>query len=198
MATKKKASTLLWALLLAFGLFAPTSLQASHQTPEIRVGQTLTEQHVRVGQSDIVVPDRLGQFDVTAQNRAWVNYVPWWYDASGSTLAPRRTLYHYTDDAGLDGITSSQKLNPSLKANNPNDVRYGNGQYLSDIVPGAKTNAQLSREFLNIPFQGKKFKNYVEIDVTDLPVKKGRDGVFVVPNETPLDLTGRIINSGSN
>ncbi len=116
----------------------------------------------------------------------------------GKLRTPKRTLYHYTDDAGLDGITRSRKLNPSLKANNPNDVRYGNGQYLSDIVPGTKTNAQLSRKFLNMPFQGKQFKNYVEVDVTDLPVKKGRDGVFVIPNETPLDLTGKIISSGSN
>jgi hypothetical protein len=55
-----------------------------------------------------------------------------------------------------------------------------------------------TREFLGLPFQGKRFKNYVEIDVTDLSVNKGRDGVFVVPNEKPLDLSGRIVGSGSN
>lgn len=112
--------------------------------------------------------------------------------------APRTTMYHYTDDAGLEGITSSQKLNPSLKANNPKDARYGNGQYLSDIVPGTMTNAQLSKAFLNMPYAGKKFKNYVEIDVTDLNVVKGRDGVYVVPNEAPLDLSGKIMSTGSN
>ena len=109
-----------------------------------------------------------------------------------------KSLYHYTDDAGLDGILSSKKLNPSLKANNPKDARFGDGQYLSDIAPGTKTCAQLSRCFIGQPFQGNKFKNYVEIDVTDLNVVKGRDGVFVLPNDKPLDLTNRILGSGAN
>ena len=69
---------------------------------------------------------------------------------------------------------------------------------MSDISPGTKTNAQLSREFIGIPFQGRNFKNYIKIDVTGLPLKKGRDGVFVVPNNTPLNLKNRIIDTGSN
>src|SRR5450830_747078 len=36
-------------------------------------------------------------------------------------------LYHYTNEAGLNGILDSGQLNPSLKALNPNDVRYDNG-----------------------------------------------------------------------
>ena len=44
-------------------------------------------------------------------------------------------LYHYTNEAGMQGILDSEALNPSLKAINPNDVRYDNGQYLSDIAP---------------------------------------------------------------
>ena len=107
-------------------------------------------------------------------------------------------LYHYTDNKGLDGITSSNKLNPSLKANNPNDARYGDGQYLSDIVPGSKTCAQLSRCFFGNPFQGKKVENYIEIDVRGLNVQKGRDGVYVVPGDKPLDLINRITDSGKN
>jgi hypothetical protein len=39
-------------------------------------------------------------------------------------------LYHYTNETGMNGIVDSKALNPSLKALNPNDVRYGNGQYL--------------------------------------------------------------------
>jgi hypothetical protein len=38
----------------------------------------------------------------------------------------------------------------------------------------------------------------VEIDVTGLNVIEGRAGVFVVPNEGPLDLTGRIVSWGAN
>uniref|UniRef100_UPI0023ED2E09 RHS repeat-associated core domain-containing protein n=1 Tax=Zooshikella ganghwensis TaxID=202772 RepID=UPI0023ED2E09 len=44
-----------------------------------------------------------------------------------------QTLYHYTSDEGLNGIVSSQKMYPSLKANNPKDARYGDGQYFTDI-----------------------------------------------------------------
>jgi hypothetical protein len=58
--------------------------------------------------------------------------------------------------------------------------------------------AQLSRCFIGQPFQGQRFTNFVEIDITGLNVVKGRNGVFVVPNEAPLDLTGKIIRSGSN
>lgn len=53
----------------------------------------------------------------------------------------KQTLYHYTNQKGLTGITESNQLNPSLKANNPNDARYGNGQYLSDIEPQTTTPA---------------------------------------------------------
>ena len=59
-----------------------------------------------------------------------------------------------------------------------------------------KTPAQLSRAFINVPYQGKKFTHYVAIDVTGLDVKKGRDGVFVIPNTDDLDLRNRIVGSG--
>jgi HYD1 signature containing ADP-ribosyltransferase len=108
----------------------------------------------------------------------------------------RQVLYHYTDEAGLAGITESNTLNPSLWRVGTKDVRYGNGQYVSDIVPGTKTPAQLSREFLGRPFHGDRFTNYVQIDATGLGAIQGRPGVFVIPNEVPLDLTGRLLGSG--
>jgi hypothetical protein len=108
------------------------------------------------------------------------------------------TLFHYTTEEGQKGILDSGQLNPSLKSVNPSDARYGNGQYLSDIAPGTKTGAQLSRSFINNPFQGARFTNYVEIDTSGLNVVQGRPGVFVVPGETPLDLTGRIVSWGAN
>jgi len=36
----------------------------------------------------------------------------------------------------------------------------------------------------------------IEIDVSGYDVVKGRDNVYVIPNDQPLDLTGKIINSG--
>ncbi len=110
----------------------------------------------------------------------------------------RSTLYHYTTEGGLNGILESGELRPSLKAVNPKDARYGNGQYLTDIVPGTKTLGQLSKAFIGIPYQGRKFSHYVEIDVTGLKVVKGRNGVYVVPNETALNLTGRIVSHGAS
>jgi hypothetical protein len=107
-----------------------------------------------------------------------------------------QTLYHYTNEAGLNSILQEGKLNPSLKAINPSDVRYGNGQYLSDISPGAMKPSQLSRAFINLPFQGRKFTHYLEINTGDLNVIRGRPGVYVVPNEVPLNLNDRVISSG--
>src|SRR5437588_13046976 len=98
------------------------------------------------------------------------------------------TLYHYTDRAGLDGILQTQVLLASMAASHPRDVRYGNGQYLTDVVPGTKTSAQLSRLLYGHPFLGHRCTHYVEIDVTGLTVRRGRIGVYVIPSEQPLDL----------
>lgn len=92
----------------------------------------------------------------------------------------------------------TQELRPSLEINKPNDVRYGDGQYVSDIPPRTKNSDELSRAFINNPFQGVKFSHYIEVDITDLQVVKGRDGVYVIPNDKSLDLTGRIISYGEN
>ena len=116
---------------------------------------------------------------------------------ANASQAPSRTiLYHYTNEEGQNGILSSQLLKASTKASNPNGVRYGDGQYLSDIVPGSKTPAQLSRAFLNVPYQGQKFTHYVAIDVTGLNVVKGRNGVYVIPNSNNLDIKNRIVGKG--
>ena len=116
--------------------------------------------------------------------------------STGTGEGERRTLYHYTNEEGMKGIVDSQQLNPSLKINNPNDCFYGEGQYLSDIIPGTKTPAQLSRKFINNPYQGKHYTHYVEIDVTDLDVVFGRDSVYVIKNQEPLSLIDRIISYG--
>ena len=110
----------------------------------------------------------------------------------------RRLLTHYTNEAGMNGILESQELRASTKAANPSDVRYGNGQYLSDIRPGSRRPAQLSRAFLNNPFQGSRFTHFVTIDVTGLDLIQGRPGVYVIPNDVALPLQGRIVNFGLN
>ncbi|GLY97831.1 hypothetical protein Acsp02_50850 [Actinoplanes sp. NBRC 103695] len=108
------------------------------------------------------------------------------------------TLYHYTSEDNLPRILSSGELHPSVKANNPADARYGDGQYLTDIKPGTKRNNQLSAAFLKVGWLGRKYSHYVEIDVTGLDVKKGREGVYVILNSGPLDITGRVRSYGRN
>ncbi|NFA44128.1 hypothetical protein EXM65_16510 [Clostridium botulinum] len=106
-----------------------------------------------------------------------------------------KTLYHYTNEKGLNGILESNELRPSLKANNPKDARYGNGQYLSDIVPETTKSTSLASKFIRVPNKY-KYTHFVEIDVTELEVVKGRSGVYVIPNEGNLNVTGKIVRSG--
>jgi hypothetical protein len=67
------------------------------------------------------------------------------------------TLFHYTNEAGHDGIVGSEGMRPSLKEHNPKDARFGDGQYLTNIQPGTKTPGQLSHAFLRVPWAGSKF-----------------------------------------
>jgi hypothetical protein len=108
------------------------------------------------------------------------------------------TLYHYTDQTGLDGILRSNVLLASTSAGHPGDVRYGNGQYLTDIVPGTMSSARLSRALFGHPFLGQRCTHYVQIEIAGLQVQQGRQSVYVISGDQPLDLTGRIIRSGKN
>ncbi|WP_207905565.1 HYD1 signature containing ADP-ribosyltransferase family protein [Nocardia alba] len=111
---------------------------------------------------------------------------------------PRQTLYHYTTEGRLSQILNALELWASRKADNPKDARYGDGQYLSDIEPGTLRPGQLSYRFLSTPRGWRRFTHYIEVDVTGLTVIAGREGVFLIPNSGPLDLTGRIVRSGKN
>lgn len=106
--------------------------------------------------------------------------------------------HHYTSEAGHEGILETMTILPSLKANNPKDARFGDGQYVSDIPPGTKTPGQLSKIFFNIPWAGRRFTHYVTISVDELPVVFGRDHVYVILNDAPLDITDRLIRHGRN
>ncbi|QKG83135.1 hypothetical protein GXN76_00775 [Kroppenstedtia pulmonis] len=89
-------------------------------------------------------------------------------------MGKRETLYHYTNEQGFNGILSLQKLNPSLKeGGRRGDARYGDGVYVTDIKPGEKLE-ELSRELVNNPRQGHRFTHYIEIDVTNLEIKRGK------------------------
>ena len=109
-----------------------------------------------------------------------------------------RILYHYTSQTGYEGILKSSKIPPSLKANNPKDARFGEGQYLSDIVPNTKRPSQLSMIFFGIPWAGKRFTHYININVDGLNVIHGRQYVYVIQSSEPLDISKRISGHGRN
>lgn len=110
----------------------------------------------------------------------------------------RRVLYHYTNEVAYKKILTEKKLLPSLQKNNPRDVRYGNGQYLSDIPPGTRRVGQLSYRFLRIPYLGRRFTHWIAIDVSGLHVVEGREGVFVIPGDRPLDIEKILVSHGKN
>ncbi len=117
---------------------------------------------------------------------------------SAASVVPnvRQILYHYTDETGLNGILKDNSIRPSLKELSPKDVRYGNGQYFTDIPPGTKTPGELSYALLKHPFSPNKFTHFVAIDVTGLNVVRGREGVYVISSDVNLDIGGRIEDFG--
>ncbi|MDF0606011.1 hypothetical protein HZU77_010160 [Neisseriaceae bacterium TC5R-5] len=107
-----------------------------------------------------------------------------------------RILYHYTNLQGYNGILESKLINPSLRAHNPKDARFGDGQYVSDIVPKTKRPGQLSMIFFGLPWAGRRFEYHINVDVQGLELVHGREGVYVIPNAHPLDITERLKGHG--
>ena len=67
---------------------------------------------------------------------------------------------------------------------------------VTDIEPGTMNPEDLSKALVLNHHQAEKFTHYLEINPDGLNVIKGRSGVYVIPNEVPLDLNNRIISSG--
>ena len=44
-------------------------------------------------------------------------------------------LYHYTTQAGKNGIVNNEKINKSIKKKGKADVRHGEGVYLTELTP---------------------------------------------------------------
>lgn len=107
-----------------------------------------------------------------------------------------KIMYHYTSQQGYTGILESKSIKPSLKANNPKDTRFGEGQYVSDIFPGTKRPSQLSMIFFGIPWAGKRFTHHINIDTTGLNVIHGRKSVYLIKNNQPLDISERLKGHG--
>lgn len=109
-----------------------------------------------------------------------------------------RILYHYTNQLGYEGILNTKMILPSLRVNNPKDARFGDGQYLSDIVPHTLRPGQLSMYFLGIPWAGKRFSHHINIDVDGLTVIHGRKHVYVIKGSEALAIEDRLTGHGRN
>ncbi|MEZ6056654.1 MAG: HYD1 signature containing ADP-ribosyltransferase family protein [Planctomycetaceae bacterium] len=97
-------------------------------------------------------------------------------------------MIHYTDEAGHSAILKSQEL---FESTGPVHARFGDGQYLTDLTPdqiGGRTLANLSKaqkeagqlsagQAAKILFNDsrltRKMTHYIEIDITDLPIRQG-------------------------
>ncbi len=109
-----------------------------------------------------------------------------------STLADNE-LIHYTSKKGYEGIIQSQEIRPSTGNIN---ARYGDGQYLTDLLPSNYTAGQVSRRLYGIPWNTQKIQYYLKIDVTGLNVIQNAPHNFLILNNTPLNINNRIIESG--
>jgi hypothetical protein len=97
----------------------------------------------------------------------------------------------------MNGILREGKINPSLSAVNPEYARFGDGVYVSDIVPGTMTNAQLGNRFISIPNKY-VYTHYVAIDTSGLTVIFNRPHNFTIPTQVPLGISDRLRGAGKN
>ncbi len=97
----------------------------------------------------------------------------------------------------MSGILKTMQINPSRADINAEYARYGDGVYVSDIVPGTLTNAQLGNRFVSIPNKY-LYTHFIAIETTGLPVAFDRPHNFLIPTQGPLDISTRFRGSGKN
>lgn len=131
----------------------------------------------------------------------------------------RKTLFHYTDEEGLAGILDKREI---WRSKGYKNARYGDGQYFSDIPPediiayhpnaltesdvasGKLSLRDLSETFYRNPNKTHKITRYIEIDVSDLPVRQAtqldgnslRDNVQLILNNSHMSTIGRVVRHG--
>ncbi|MHC2467100.1 HYD1 signature containing ADP-ribosyltransferase family protein [Bradyrhizobium embrapense] len=104
--------------------------------------------------------------------------------------------------ASRHSSTSTHNANPALSARcgharaRPEACAISVGDDQCPITLWCRWTTDLSKALVNNHHQAEKFTHYLEINPAGLNVIKGRSGVYVIPNEGPLDLNNRIISSG--
>ncbi|GAA0491372.1 DUF6531 domain-containing protein [Streptomyces olivaceiscleroticus] len=156
-----------------------------------------------------LTPDPLG-LEPAPNPATYVRNPHTWSDVLG--LAPC-TVYHYTDEKGLQGILDSKEI---WHSTGKTHARFGDGQYFTDISPdtvkglkkadltaedvasGKISRYQLVQRLFGRPTRWGlgKTTHYIEIDVSDLAIGHGRPGVLYHLNDGPLDIANRIVRFG--
>lgn len=109
----------------------------------------------------------------------------------------------------MEGIKDSRVIRPSTGGVH---ARFGDGQYFTNIHPdtiGGRTlkdvkgsdKISLGQLAANIYGDARKsgsITHYVEVDVTGLNITEPRKGTFLVKNDKDLDVSNRIVSSGSS
>ncbi|ECA5091598.1 type IV secretion protein Rhs, partial [Salmonella enterica subsp. enterica serovar Menston] len=132
-----------------------------------------------------------------------------WVDPLGLSVEGITTLFHYTTQEGMEGILKSGVLKVST-----GDIhaRFGNGQYFTNISPdmiggrtikdalgtGKMSLGQLAADIYGDARKLNGITNYVEIDVRGLDITEPRPGTFRVANTGDLDISNRVVSSGSS
>ncbi|MEU4240265.1 HYD1 signature containing ADP-ribosyltransferase family protein [Actinoplanes sp. NPDC026619] len=104
------------------------------------------------------------------------------------------SLYHYTDEDGMNGIVKSGEIRQSTGEN----ARFGDGQYFSDVRPGSMPLYKMSELFFRTSKKADRITHYVEISVRSLDVQEPRPHTMVVLNSGNLNVRGLMIAAGGN
>jgi hypothetical protein len=126
-------------------------------------------------------------------------------------------LYHYTTKSGLLAIMESGVLKPSLDRGNNTDVKYGEGQYLTNISPdiitcesknemtseqvksGQISLRQLAGRIMAGTLTLDRLSCFIELNVSSLIIDRADDNpyIYLYRSNTDLDISNLIIRVGN-
>ncbi|MFJ1767457.1 RHS repeat-associated core domain-containing protein [Amycolatopsis sp. NPDC088138] len=134
---------------------------------------------------------------------------------------PNGSLYHYTNEAGMNGIMGSGHVRPSAWTHGTPDnplvgshARYGSGGYFTNIAPGQLSQEGLSQALVLNPGSGASFTHHIEVSPSALESQgytisqsDHRPDVYVVhhndqptnhPNPRPVEIGDSHVSHGPN
>jgi hypothetical protein len=126
------------------------------------------------------------------------------------------SLYHYTTESSLLAIIESKVLYPSLDRGDDTDVKYGEGQYFTNISPdiiacmsqsqmtstqresGQISLIQLAGRIMAGTLTLDRFDYFIEFNVSNLIIDRTDNPyTFMHKSKVNLDVSNLIIRSGN-